>query len=244
LPVVLSLARSTMPSSTTLFSNSRKVQRARPLGGLEHAKAISLASFSPPKSRATAGVARCLRLNTASKPSSTSCLRTRWRLLGRIRWSRRFVFDLDGLKALLGDPQGARTILVAAPNRQGAARRNLLDEAFGQELGDDLASGAAGQIGRPLKGAVVALRCRRQQHQLGIGQFHGALHSVDDGECRRHHRSPAMAARPAGQDSEMLIAAQNGHSTALFAPECQSFLDNLRAGFGAKESANDSVRFH
>jgi hypothetical protein len=34
-----------MPSSTTLFSNSRNVHRARPLGGLEHAKAISLASF-------------------------------------------------------------------------------------------------------------------------------------------------------------------------------------------------------
>src|SRR5712691_449721 len=76
-PIVLSLARSTMPSSTTLFSNKRKVQRARPLGGLEQAKAISLASFSPSKIRATAGVARCLRLNTASKPFSTSCLRTR-----------------------------------------------------------------------------------------------------------------------------------------------------------------------
>src|SRR5215468_2308496 len=76
-PIVLSLARSTMPSSTTLFSNNRKVQRARPLGGLEQAKAISLASFSPSKIRATAGVARGLRLNTASKPSSTSCLRTR-----------------------------------------------------------------------------------------------------------------------------------------------------------------------
>src|SRR5438034_5386484 len=60
-----------MPSSTTLFSNSRKVQRARPLGGLEQAKAISLASFSPSKIRATAGIARGLRLNTASKPSST-----------------------------------------------------------------------------------------------------------------------------------------------------------------------------
>src|SRR5262249_4232916 len=68
-PIVLSLARSTMPSSTTLFSNNRKVQRARPLGGLEQAKAISLASFSPSKIRATAGVARGLRLNTASKPS-------------------------------------------------------------------------------------------------------------------------------------------------------------------------------
>src|SRR5258705_10876550 len=62
--IVLSLARSTMPSSTTLFSNNRKVQRARPLGGLEQAKAISLASFSPSKIRATAGIARGLRLNS------------------------------------------------------------------------------------------------------------------------------------------------------------------------------------
>jgi hypothetical protein len=46
---VLSLARSTMLSSTTLFSNNRKVQRARPLGGLEQARAINLASFSPSK---------------------------------------------------------------------------------------------------------------------------------------------------------------------------------------------------
>ena len=98
----------------------------------------------------------------------------------------------------------------------------------------DFTGGATHQIWWPFNGAVVALRGRRQQHQLGIGQFHGILHSVVDGECR-HHRSPAMAARPAGQDSEMLIAARNGHSTAPFAPECQSFLDNLPAGFRAQE---------
>src|SRR2546423_2615690 len=63
-PIVESLARSTMPSSTTLFSNSRNVQRARPLGGLEHAKAISLASFSPSKIAGTGGVMRGLRRNT------------------------------------------------------------------------------------------------------------------------------------------------------------------------------------
>src|SRR6202043_150371 len=76
-PIVLSLARSTISSSTTFFSNIRKVQRARPLGGLEQANAINLASFSPSKIRATAGVARCLRLKTASRPSSTSCWRAR-----------------------------------------------------------------------------------------------------------------------------------------------------------------------
>src|ERR1700757_1599181 len=76
-PIVESLARSTMPSSTTLLSSRRNVQQARPFGGLEHATAISLASFSPSKIAATGGVMRRLRLNTASKPSSTSCLRTR-----------------------------------------------------------------------------------------------------------------------------------------------------------------------
>jgi hypothetical protein len=48
-----------------------------------------------------------------------------------------------------------------------------------------------------------------------------------------------VAVKPAGRDSETLIAARNGHSTAPFAPECQSFPDNLRAVFGAKGSAND-----
>ena len=48
--------------------------------------------------------------------------------------------------AMLSRPQGTRTILVAAPNRQGAARWHLLNEAFGQELGNDLAGGAARQI--------------------------------------------------------------------------------------------------
>ena len=49
--IVLSLARSTMPSSTTLFSNNRKVQRARPLGGLEHAKASLYEAFPAAEAR-------------------------------------------------------------------------------------------------------------------------------------------------------------------------------------------------
>src|SRR5277367_812257 len=75
-PIVLSLARSTILSSTTFSSNSRKLQRAKPSGGREHARAISLASFSPSKIRATGGISRTLRLSTASNPSSTSCFRT------------------------------------------------------------------------------------------------------------------------------------------------------------------------
>src|SRR5262245_57991021 len=59
-PMLLWLPRSPMPSPTPLFSNNRKVQRARPLGGLEQPKPISLAPSSPPKTRATAGIARGL----------------------------------------------------------------------------------------------------------------------------------------------------------------------------------------
>src|SRR5256886_5860032 len=56
-PIGLSLARSTKPSSTPLFPNNPKGHTARPLGGLDQANAISLASFSPSKTRATAGMA-------------------------------------------------------------------------------------------------------------------------------------------------------------------------------------------
>src|SRR4029450_6842981 len=45
--------------------------------GRARATSTTCGSFSPSKIGATAGIARGLRLNTASKPSSTSCLRTR-----------------------------------------------------------------------------------------------------------------------------------------------------------------------
>src|SRR5437764_10539543 len=49
-PIVLSLARSKMLSSTTLLSNKRKVHGARHVGGLEQPNASSLASVPPSKS--------------------------------------------------------------------------------------------------------------------------------------------------------------------------------------------------
>src|SRR5262252_1194521 len=83
-PIVLSLARSTISSSTTLFSNSRKLQRARPCGGSEQANAISLASFSPSKIGDTEGRDGFLRLRTASKPSSTICWRVRYTVVALV----------------------------------------------------------------------------------------------------------------------------------------------------------------
>ena len=58
-PIVLSLARSTIFSSTTASSNSCNVQRARPAGGLEHANAINLASAAPSKMRRLAEFGEC-----------------------------------------------------------------------------------------------------------------------------------------------------------------------------------------
>ena len=45
--------------------------------------------------------------------------------------------------------------------------------------------------------------------------------------------------QPAGQDPEAPPGARNGHTTALFADECQSFLDNVIAGFAPSGSCND-----
>ena len=72
-PIVLSLARAAMFSSTTAASSSFSDQRARPLGGSEQARAISLASAAPSKMRGLADAGECLRVSADSSPSSTSC---------------------------------------------------------------------------------------------------------------------------------------------------------------------------
>ena len=78
-PIVLSLARSTMCSSTTFSSSRRRLQRAKPSGAGERVSAINFASATPSKIRGRAELGLYLRLNTASNPSSTS-----WRLVRSI----------------------------------------------------------------------------------------------------------------------------------------------------------------
>src|ERR1700690_2999267 len=74
-PIVLSLAFSTMFSSTTFSSSSRRLQRAKPSGAGEQARAISLASLAPSKIRGRAEFGLYLRTSVASNPSSTNCRR-------------------------------------------------------------------------------------------------------------------------------------------------------------------------
>src|SRR5580765_6646603 len=78
-PIVLSLARSTMCSSTTFSSSRRRLHLAKPSGAGERVSAINFASAAPSKIRARAELGLYLRASTASNPSSTS-----WRLVRSI----------------------------------------------------------------------------------------------------------------------------------------------------------------
>ena len=75
-PIVLSLARSTMCSSTTFSSSRRRLHLAKPSGAGERVSAINFASAAPSKIRGRAELGLYLRASTASNPSSTS-----WRLV-------------------------------------------------------------------------------------------------------------------------------------------------------------------
>jgi hypothetical protein len=71
-PTVLKCAAGTILRSTTYSASRRIVQRAYPSGGGEQASAINWACVSPSKIGSTGGVARFLRVSTASSPFSTS----------------------------------------------------------------------------------------------------------------------------------------------------------------------------
>src|SRR5271165_1601634 len=77
LPIVLSLAFSTMFNSTTFSSSRRKLQRANPTGAGEQVRAINFASAAPSKIRGRAEFGLYLRASAAAIPSSTSRRRVR-----------------------------------------------------------------------------------------------------------------------------------------------------------------------
>src|SRR5271170_3239918 len=77
LPIVLSLAFSTMFNSTTFSSSNRRLQRANPSGAGEQVSAINFASDAPSKVRRRAEFGLCLRFSAPSNPSSTRRRRRR-----------------------------------------------------------------------------------------------------------------------------------------------------------------------
>src|SRR4029079_16146146 len=72
-PMVLSLAPAVMLCSTTLCSSICNVHRAKPSGGVEQARAISLASLAPSNMRCRAEFGERFGVSTPSTPSWTSC---------------------------------------------------------------------------------------------------------------------------------------------------------------------------
>src|SRR6266702_6087459 len=132
----------------------------------------------------------------------------------------------DGRKAPFGDTQRERSMgVVAAPDRQRAAGLDFFDQSFTQEFTDHIVGGAALQVGRNVNCTIVALRGGGQEYKLGVGELHRDLRSVSNGVSRRHHRSPAMARKPAGQDpgTRQYRLVEDSHTSALFAPGIQSF---------------------
>src|SRR5262249_35696504 len=88
-------------------------------------------------------------------------------------------------------------------------------QVLAQQLAEHLLSRAAFELGANFNGAVLTLRGGRKHHQQGIGEFHWDLHSVDDGVSRRHHRSPAVAIKPTGQDPECFDRAPQARTVTL-----------------------------
>ena len=83
---------------------------------------------------------------------------------------------------------------------------------------------------RQVDSVIIAPRSRGQNDELGIGEschrdpplrwcgFIAATAAAPPRPCSRRGRIPKAS------------RARNGHTTALFAAECQSFLDNVIAG--------------
>jgi hypothetical protein len=162
--------------------------------------------------------------------------RLRGRFLRQFVSRGRLVVDPDRPKPWLGDAQGVRVVPIAT-----ATNRGIGSPRPGPRLGawrspcrprrrSDLTavSGHGRCVAKRLPAAAVGCRSISRNPPFGC-----------DGDWRRRHRSSAMARRPAGQDSAGAIRSRNGDSTAPFAPESQSFLDHLVAGFRPNRSWRD-----
>src|SRR5580692_7916353 len=137
-PIVLSLARSTIFSSTTCSSSSCNVHRLRPFGGSEQASAISLASVAPSKMRVLAEAGECLRTRTASRPSSTSFWRVRATVSTLVSRASAIRLSLhpspaseasafNRMRALVSSRAGCLPICVSASSRSRSSSLSFLD---------------------------------------------------------------------------------------------------------------------
>jgi len=123
-------------------------------------------------------------------------------------------------------------MVMPPPNGERIARRNLLQESLGEELGDDLLGCAALEVRGKLDPAVLALRGGGQDDELGIGEFHGILRSVATAKAPSPPK-PRSGDGAGGVGSRDAVNVQGLDSTARFGADCQSILDNLLAKFAS-----------
>ena len=127
-------------------------------------------------------------------------------LLGR---GHRLVRSIDGCEASACDAKRDRSAFaIASPDRQRATGPNLFQQAGADQLSDDLSGGFVLNIRRQFNAAIVALRSRRENDELGIGEschrdppFFGAASCAATAEtppwpCSRRGRIPKRAQRP------------------------------------------------
>jgi hypothetical protein len=146
-----------------------------------------------------------------------------------VRWAP---LDLDGRKAALGDTKGKRAVvLVAAPDRQGVGGADLLDQALGEELADELLGRSALQIRGELDAAILALRGGGQEYELRIGELHWDPPFGWYGVIAVTSEAPRWQASRRGRipETRLYRLVKPTYTTALFAAKSQSFLDYLLA---------------
>src|SRR5258708_287983 len=141
----------------------------------------------------------CRRLDCASGGRADTCF----------PWSgRRLILHIDRFEAVLSDAKRYRSALViASPDRERATGVDLLQQAGADQLINNLSGGSAFKVRRQFNSAIIALRSCGQNDELRIGEsWHRdpPLHWC--GVVCRHHHSPTVAFRPAGQDPEVLRA--------------------------------------
>jgi hypothetical protein len=119
--------------------------------------------------------------------------------------------------------------VIAPPHRQGALRRDFLDQVLGQQLAKYLAGPAALEGGTRFNAAVLALRGGGQQHQLGIGEFHRDSPFGWRASRAVTTEAPQWPGSRRGRIPKSESAQSGAHSDALFAAEIQFFLDHLVA---------------
>ena len=115
---------------------------------------------------------------------------------------------------------------------------------FGQKFADHFEGDSVLRFGA--SSIAQSSRCEAADNMTSwvSVSFIGILRLVADGVSRRHHRSPALASKPARRDPETRRCrlVEQSHTTARSRHECQSILDNLIAGFSQNLEA--SVRWH